>query len=60
MKEGFKKCFVCHEEFGLADIQINYEVNLWVCKECRGSEKEKKSVQELLDSLADGFVCGCI
>jgi hypothetical protein len=31
-----------------------------VCHNCEGTAREKKSVEEQLDSLADGFVCGCI
>lgn len=59
--EGFnKKCFVCKEEVSKEDSELNIEVNLPVCKNCKGTEKEKETVAEYLDSLADGLVCGCI
>ena len=55
-----KKCFVCKKEVSEKNSTINYEVNLPVCKECSGTGKEKETITELLDSLADGLVCGCI
>jgi hypothetical protein len=59
--EAIKKtCFVCKTEFQKDTLELNVEVNLLVCKKCRGSEQEKEEVKILLDSLADGFVCGCI
>jgi len=39
---------------------LNTEVNLPVCNACSGTDKEKETVVEFLDSLADGLVCGCI
>lgn len=39
---------------------LNPEVNLPVCESCKGSEKEKETVIEYLDSLAEDLVCGCI
>jgi len=54
-----RKCFVC--EYELSEIKHkNKETNLPVCEKCIGTEEEKKKVKEALDSLADGFVCGCI
>ncbi|MFA5329091.1 MAG: hypothetical protein WC384_14955 [Prolixibacteraceae bacterium] len=35
-------------------------INLPVCNECKGTDREKNAVDELLEGLADGFVCGCI
>ncbi len=35
-------------------------VNLPVCFDCKGTENEKAEEKAVLDSLADGFVCGCI
>lgn len=55
-----KKCFVCANEVATGELSINSEVNLLVCKTCKGTPKEKETVAELLDSLADGLVCGCI
>lgn len=55
-----KKCFVCQVEQPVDNMIFNSEVNLPVCTKCSGTEKEKETVAELLDSLADGLVCGCI
>jgi len=55
-----KKCFVCQEEVTEENSVLNQEVILPVCNNCKGSNKEKEIVKELLDSLADGLVCGCI
>ena len=60
MKGINKKCFVCQVEISNENLQMNYEVNLPVCIDCAGTQKEKDTVAELLDSLADGLVCGCI
>jgi hypothetical protein len=55
-----KKCFVCQVEVTPENSVLNYKVNLPVCNNCKGTEKERETVVELLDSLADGLVCGCI
>lgn len=55
-----KMCFVCKVEVTVENSLLNTEVNLLVCNNCKGTEKEKETVAELLDSLADGLVCGCI
>ena len=55
-----KKCFVCEKEVVPEQLTLNNEVNLLVCTICKGKPEEKKTVAELLDSLADGLVCGCI
>lgn len=55
-----KKCFVCKEPVSADSYELNLEVNMPVCKNCKGSEQEKKMAEEMLDSLADGLVCGCI
>ena len=55
-----KYCFVCNIDISKVDSELNNEVNLPVCNECKGTEKEKEKIKELLESLADGFVCGCI
>ncbi len=60
MSVSNKKCFVCQNEFLNNQLELNNEVNLLVCNSCKGTEKEKETVAELLDSLADGLVCGCI
>ncbi len=53
-------CFVCKKAITPETSEINQVVNMPVCKDCRGSELEKNEEKEVLDSLGDGFVCGCI
>ncbi|MGQ8335382.1 hypothetical protein ACUNWD_02455 [Sunxiuqinia sp. A32] len=53
-------CFVCGKEVDPKTTSKNLMVNLPICKECKGSDKEKVKVDELLEGMADGFVCGCI
>lgn len=53
-------CFVCENEFPKGSLEMNTEILLPVCAECKGTNNEKKKVEEYLDSLAEGFVCGCI
>lgn len=55
-----KKCFVCQIETTIENSALNIEVNLPVCNNCKGTPAEREKVLELLDSLADGLVCGCI
>ncbi|MFW6371762.1 MAG: hypothetical protein ACOC10_11230 [Bacteroidota bacterium] len=54
------KCFVCQKITDQSDMEINSRVHLPECKECKGSEAEKDAEKDALDSLAEGFVCGCI
>lgn len=54
------KCFVCKENLEELDTMYNAQVNLPVCLRCSGSGEETKKASELLEGLADGFVCGCI
>jgi hypothetical protein len=59
--DGFNNhCFVCRISVTKENSVLNHEVNLPVCHFCQGSKKEKETVAEFLDSLADGLVCGCI
>lgn len=60
MNEFVAKCFVCQVKVNPACTEKNKEVNLPVCKQCSGSEKETKIIEELLEGLADDFGCGCI
>jgi hypothetical protein len=53
-------CFVCKKHLKDVNFEMNQMVQLPVCPECRGTEKEKQEAKSVLDSLADGFVCGCI
>ncbi|MBR8537320.1 hypothetical protein KDU71_17255 [Carboxylicivirga sediminis] len=54
------KCFVCEKSLQVIDIEYNNRVNLPVCNTCSGSAAEVDKEKELLEGLADGFVCGCI
>jgi len=54
------RCFVCQVAVTKENSILNTEVNLPVCNTCKGTDTERETVAELLDSLADGFVCGCI
>lgn len=60
MEGNNKKCFVCNQPVDKNEYTLNQQVNLPVCKQCKGNEKEKSAANELLDSLADGLICGCI
>jgi hypothetical protein len=53
-------CFVCKKGITPETSTLNQVVNMPVCLDCFGSENEKKEEKEVLESLADGFVCGCI
>ncbi|TCO08767.1 hypothetical protein EV194_10478 [Natronoflexus pectinivorans] len=55
-----KSCFVCNEIIEIEEITYNKVVNLPVCKKCKNTEKEKSAETSALDSLGEGFVCGCI
>ena len=60
LKSDFStKCFVCNKILEQAEYK-NEVNNLPVCEQCKGTEHEKAKEKEVLDSLADGFVCGCI
>lgn len=53
-------CFVCGKEVDPKTTEKNVQFNLPVCKECRGTDREKAVIGDLLEGMADGFVCGCI
>lgn len=53
-------CFVCKKVITLDAAKINKIVNMPVCNDCQGTESEKKEEKEVLNSLADGLICGCI
>lgn len=55
-----KICFVCEMPLPERAISMNYRVNLPVCTDCKETDKEKQAEKDLLESLADDFVCGCI
>lgn len=59
--EDFKRqCFVCGLPVTPETSELNSDVGLPVCKNCKGTPREKEKTVEFLDSLADGLVCGCI
>ena len=60
MTELNKKCFVCDQPVTSENSSLNLVVNMPVCNQCKNSQNEKVKEAELLDSLADGLVCGCI
>jgi len=56
-----QQCFVCKKDLDKESEQsFNARTHLPVCEICKGSEAEKNAEKEALDSLAEGFVCGCI
>lgn len=60
MENFDKKCFVCEKPVNSENSSLNLVVNMPVCNQCKNSQNEKLKEAELLDSLADGLVCGCI
>jgi hypothetical protein len=54
------KCFVCDVSINDNDLSYHKQILLPVCPDCKNSEKEQQKAKELLEGLADGFVCGCI
>jgi len=55
-----KNCFVCQASEEEKLLLIHPQVMLPVCLDCHNTDAEKQKVDELLEGLADGFVCGCI
>ena len=47
MKTFNKICFVCKKSIANGSYQLNLEVNLPVCNSCKGTEKEKETVEEI-------------
>ncbi len=60
MENLVKNCFVCEKPVNSENSSLNLVVNMRVCNQCKNSQNEKLKEAELLESLADGFVCGCI
>lgn len=60
MDDFSTQCFVCQKTVTPENHLKNKSLNLPVCNECAGTDKEKEKEKELMDGLADGFVCGCI
>jgi hypothetical protein len=55
-----KNCFVCQTEIDTIEVDYNQVTSLPVCTNCKGTQAEKKAEKEALESLGEGFVCGCI
>lgn len=55
-----KKCFVCGRDIKREEITYNKKTNLPVCPKCRDTKQEENSEREALNSLSEGFICGCI
>ena len=55
-----KNCFICNNSLEENKYEYNKQVNLPVCNKCIGTDDEQKAVEDALDSLADGLLCGCI
>ena len=55
-----KVCFACENPIIGTAFSVNPKVNLPVCNACKGTDKEKQAQKDILDSLAEDFVCGCI
>lgn len=60
MSDFSNHCFVCGKETDPQNTKMNKQFNLPVCKKCDGTDQEKRAVEELLEGMAEGFVCGCI
>lgn len=60
MTDFSSQCFVCGKIIDPQATERNIQFNLPVCDECKGTDREKAAVDELLDGMAEGFVCGCI
>ena len=55
-----KNCFVFKNPIQGEKYELNPELSMPISKYCTGADCDKKMVEELQDSLADEFVCGCI
>ncbi|WP_439184709.1 hypothetical protein [Carboxylicivirga taeanensis] len=53
-------CFVCEMVIQEVEVEYHARVYLPVCETCKGTNAEKQKETELLNGLAEGFVCGCI
>jgi ribosome-binding protein aMBF1 (putative translation factor) len=60
MPDFINQCFVCGKETDPVSAKKNMQFNLPVCDDCQGTDQEKAAITELLEGMADGFVCGCI
>lgn len=60
MPEFSNQCLACGKDIDPEHTPKNKQLNLPVCSDCQGTDREKKAIDEHLEGMADGFVCGCI
>ncbi len=60
MTDFSNQCFVCGIETDPQISKKNKQLNLPVCDNCNGTDREKSAVEDYLEGMAEGFVCGCI
>jgi hypothetical protein len=60
MSDFSNQCFVCGIAIDPLTSKKNKQLNLPVCDDCSGTKQEISAVEDYLEGLADGFVCGCI
>ncbi len=60
MTDFSNQCFVCAIEIDPMISKKNKQLNLPVCDECCGTDRENRAIEDHLEGMADGFVCGCI
>jgi hypothetical protein len=60
LQQPTKTCFVCKAPVEGDSVEYNKKTHLPVCMNCKDTKAEKDMEDKLLDSLAEGFVCGCI
>jgi NAD-dependent SIR2 family protein deacetylase len=60
MTDFARKCFVCGKNVDPETTDKNPQFNLPVCDNCKGTDREKEAIAQLLEGMAEGFVCGCI
>ena len=60
MTDFANHCFVCGQEVDAQLTPKNIQFNLPVCDNCKGTDREKEAIAQLLEGMAEGFVCRCI
>jgi hypothetical protein len=60
MTDFSNQCFVCGAEIDPLISKKNKQFNLPVCEICVGTDQEKSAIEDYLEGMAEGFVCGCI
>ncbi len=60
MTDFAQKCYVCGTKIDAERTEKNKQFNLPVCDECKDTDREKEAIAQLLEGMAEDFVCGCI